>query len=172
MLAFALILGIVAVVMLVLAKRQHDRTRLPSAKVCYSDTGARNAVPAPLSSSRYRLTGKPDYLIRISSGLIPVELKSRPAPRSGDPFESHRMQVAVYCLLVEETYCMPVPYGEIHYLDRVVRVPNTPELQNQLLQIISEMRKLEGNDLPRNHRQPARCANCGFRGRCGQELYS
>lgn len=78
----------------------------------------------------------------------------------------------MYCLLVEETYGTRVPFAEIQYLDRVIRVSYTPELRERLLQIVSEMRKREGADLPRNHRQAARCANCGFRGRCGQELYS
>jgi CRISPR/Cas system-associated exonuclease Cas4 (RecB family) len=78
----------------------------------------------------------------------------------------------VYCLLVEETYGMRAPFAEIQYLDRAIRVPYTPELREHLLQIVSEMRKREGADLRRNHRQPTRCGNCGFRGRCGQELYS
>ena len=159
MLALALILMGIAVLMLLLGRRQLRMARLPSAHIAYSDTGIGAEVLAPISSNRYRLTGKPDYLIQTSSGLIPVELKSRPAPRSGDPFESHRMQVAVYCLLVEETYGMRVPFAEIQHLDRAIRVPYTPELRERLLQIVSEMRKREGADLPRNHRKPARCAN-------------
>ena len=80
------------------------RTGLPSREILYADVGSSFPTSAALTSSRYRLTGKPDYLVRVAEGLVPVEVKSGRSPDSGRPYDSHVFQVAGYCLLVEDLY--------------------------------------------------------------------
>src|SRR5690242_8328119 len=91
---------------------------LPARKILYADVGSSFPQAVPLISRRYGLTGKPDYIVRVESGLVPVEVKSGRSPHSGQPHEGHMFQVAAYCLLVEDLYGVPVPYGLIHYEDR------------------------------------------------------
>jgi CRISPR-associated exonuclease Cas4 len=46
------------------------------------------------------LAGKPDAVIMRDGECIPVEIKIREPPKS--PYESHIMQLAAYCFLLEE----------------------------------------------------------------------
>ena len=77
------------------------RTGLPTREILYADVGSTFPQPAPLISKRYRLSGRPDYLVRVKDGIVPVELKSSPSPSSGRPYDGHLFQLAAYCLLVE-----------------------------------------------------------------------
>jgi hypothetical protein len=61
------------------------RTGLPTRDILYADVGSTFPQPAPLISKRYRLSGKPDYLVRVKDGIAPVELKSSRSPSSGPP---------------------------------------------------------------------------------------
>jgi CRISPR-associated exonuclease Cas4 len=124
------------------------------------DAGA----PMTLRSARYRLSGRPDVLRRLSDGrLVPVELKSRAAPPRGPP-PSHLVQVAAYCLLVEETSGVPPPYGVLRYGDgREYRVPWDTDAKAGLLRLRAEVdRPYDGRATP----SPAKCAACGWRPVC------
>src|ERR1700686_2397615 len=94
------------------------RTGLPTREILYADVGATFPQPTPLISKRYRLSGRPDYLVRVKDGIVPVELKSRPAPSSGRPYDGHLFQLAAYCLLVEDVCRVSVPYGVVKYEER------------------------------------------------------
>jgi CRISPR-associated exonuclease Cas4 len=178
-----LILAGLAVVILVagwLVLRRGTRTRgaagLPAGRVAYADTGDWRPPDKPLFSPAYRLTGKPDYLVETCAGLIPVEVKSKAAPPQ--PYPSHVLQLAVYCLLVEETTGQAPPHGLIKYADSVFEVDYTPALRRELLTVLDAMRMLRsqstrramGHDVPRNHDAPRRCAGCGYRLVCDQSL--
>lgn len=55
-----------------------------------------------LASTRLGLSGRPDRLIRLKNGVvIPQEMKS-----SKRLYDSHRIQIAAYLILVEEAYGM------------------------------------------------------------------
>ncbi len=111
------------------------------------DTGAWNRCERPLFSRRYRLTGKPDYLVRTGTapalrgpaGVIPVEVKSGAAPQQ--PYSAHVLQLAAYCLLVEEQESRTVPYGIIKYADKAFEVDYTPTLRAQVVDTLEAMRR-------------------------------
>ncbi|MGQ9627715.1 MAG: CRISPR-associated protein Cas4 [Anaerolineae bacterium] len=148
------------------ARRGLQSLRLPDGKVVYADAGL---MERPLFSPRYGLRGKPDYLIEQGGYKIPVELKSSPAPCS--PYLSHMLQLAAYCLLIEEEYGHPPPYGLIQYQDASFTVDYTPALKERLLSTLEEMRAAcAADDVLPNHRSPSRCRGCGFREECGQAL--
>ena len=69
------------------------QTGFPALKIRYADVGTIYQQPA-LISARYGLSGRPDYLIRVDDGVVPVELKSVRSPRSGRPYEGHLLQLA------------------------------------------------------------------------------
>ncbi len=142
---------------------------MPAGKVVYADTGAWQRNERPLFSRTYGLTGKPDYLVRDARHIIPVEVKSRAAPDS--PYLSHVMQLAAYCLLVEDVLGARAPYGFVHYRDKTFRVDFTSALRAELLSLLKEMRgALRAPVVHRSHDSAARCAHCGFQEVCGEGL--
>ncbi len=152
-----------------LARRGQARSGLPQGRVVYTDTGGWGRLERPLFSRELLLTGKPDYLVADGADLIPVEAKSRPAP--AQPYSSHLLQLAAYCLLVEECYGRRPPYGVVKYADRAFEVDYTPELEDELLVTLDHMRAdLAGGNAPRSHDEPRRCRACGYRQRCDQRL--
>jgi CRISPR-associated exonuclease Cas4 len=169
MLSAALVLVILALVFLWLSSRQRKQAGLPGGRIIYTDTRAWGEVEKPLYDSQLGLTGKPDYLVEQNGQVIPVEVKSGRAPDA--PYDSHIYQVAAYCLLVQRGMGKRPPYGIIHYNDRDFAVDYTPELENELLDILAEMRRDETRtSVARSHENPARCNRCGFRDLCDQKL--
>jgi CRISPR-associated exonuclease Cas4 len=163
---FLLALGLL---LLWLAQRGRARSGLPQGRVVYTDTGGWNRLERPLFSRQFLLTGKPDYLIADGADVIPVEVKSSRAP--AQPYPSHLLQLAAYCLLVEECYRRRPPYGIVKYADRAFEVEYTPELEDQLLATLDCMRTdLADGNAPRSHEEPRRCQACGYRRWCEQGL--
>jgi CRISPR-associated exonuclease Cas4 len=165
----ALLFFIFAIYLLFQSGKQRREAGLPGGRVIYTDTRAWGAVEKPLYDHEFDLTGKPDYLIQQGEVIIPVEVKSGKAPES--PYDSHIFQVAAYCLLVHRTYRVRPPYGIIHYNDRDFAVDYTLELEKELIDILTEMRRDEvRTEVNRSHEQRGRCAKCGFREMCSQKI--
>ena len=169
LLLFALVLGALGLWLLARARSARRETGLPAGRVAYVDTGAWDRCERPLFSSQHRLTGRPDYLVQSSEGLIPVEVKSGMAPPQ--PYPAHLLQLAAYCLLVEDQEFRAPPYGILKYDDRAFEVDYTPALRARLLDTLDRIRyDLGVRDVERSHDDPARCRGCGYRDRCDQRL--
>jgi CRISPR-associated exonuclease Cas4 len=161
-----LLLGLL---LLWLAQRGRTRSGLPRGRVVYSDTGAWGRVDRPLFSHEFQLTGKPDYVVADGSDIIPVEVKSGSGPVQ--PYDAHVLQLAAYCLLVEECYGRDAPYGIIKYDDHTFEVDYTFELEQRLLGVLEDMRRdLYEGDAPRDHDDARRCRACGYREHCDESL--
>jgi CRISPR-associated exonuclease Cas4 len=168
--SLALALLLLALFAALWALRLRRKSGLPWAVVRYSDTH-RRAVEEPLFARRLGLTGKPDYLIERRGQLIPVEVK--PGRRAGRPYESDLMQLAAYCLLVEETSGTAPPYGLLRYAEHTFRLDYTSAVRDELLLTLHEMRvMLEDDDCDRSHDEPQRCLGCGFYSQCDEALSS
>ncbi len=165
----ALVLLLLGLALLWLVRRDRASIGLPAGRVIYADTNNHGHPRDALASYRYGLSGRPDYVVKTREGLVPVEIKTSPAPPR--PHEGHVLQLVAYCLLVEETYGRRPTHGLIRYADRTFRVDYTPELRAALLQTLARMRAdLAATTVARNHTQPARCRHCGYRDVCGQAL--
>ncbi|MDY7078697.1 MAG: Dna2/Cas4 domain-containing protein [Chloroflexota bacterium] len=152
-----------------LAQRGRAISGLPQGRVIYTDTGGWNRLERPLFSREFLLTGKPDYLVADGGDVIPVEVKSNQAP--AQPYPSHILQLAAYCLLVEECYRRRPPYGIIKYADRAFEVDYTRELEDELLATLDDVRAdLADGSATRNHDELCRCQSCGYRQHCDQHL--
>ena len=179
--------GLLALGLLLLWLTQRGRTRsgMPRGRVIYTDTGGWNRLERPLFSREFLLTGKPDYLVADGDDVIPVEVKSsrapilRPRPSTvlrtssgqAQPYPSHILQLAAYCLLVEECYQKRPPYGIIKYADRAFEVDYTFELEDELLATLDDIRAdLAEGDAPRDHDEPVRCQSCGYHQHCAQAI--
>lgn len=134
----------------------------------YADTG-RWKPCKPLYAPRLGLVGKPDYLVQRGRQLIPVEVK--PGRRAHEPYDADVMQLAAYCLLVEETTGIRPAYGLLRYRERTFRIPFEPALRQTVLETLSRMRcDLRRPSVPRSHEEPARCRSCGYREDCRESL--
>lgn len=152
-----------------MARWQQRRTGLPYARVRYDDASLGEQLERPLLSHRYRLTGRPDYLLERRGRLIPVEVK--PTRQAPAPYESDMMQLVAYCLLVEEHFGQSPPYGLLRYASGSWEIPFTAATRQSLLDTLALMDEAEGRaEVDRSHQQPARCASCGQRPNCRQSL--
>ncbi len=169
MLYLALLFLLLAFIFFWQSNRQRSEAGLPGGRVIYTDTRGWSKLEKPLFYAALELTGKPDYLVEQNGKIIPVEVKSGRAPEA--PYDSHIYQLASYCLLVEKTYGKRPPYGIVHYEDKDFSVEYTNELEQSLLELITEMKR-DGmkREVERSHEQASRCKRCGFRSVCDQSL--
>jgi len=121
-----------------------------------------------LYSRRLNLAGKPDYVVNSSrDGIIPVEVKS--TAWRGQVYDSHKMQLLTYCLLLEEEHGQAPPYGVIQYGNgKTVKIPYTQDLKQQVIQTMQQMRTLQ---LPMGWRPDSRrCRSCSMRLKCDRAV--
>ncbi|MCI0662871.1 MAG: Dna2/Cas4 domain-containing protein [Acidobacteria bacterium] len=159
-----------SIICLILSRISQWMSGLPRGQVIYADSPS--DAGNVLVSRRYGLSGKPDYLLEDeSNGLIPVEVKSGIAPRTGQPHRSHLIQLAVYFLLVEDVLQREVRYGLIRYRDRTLEIDNTPQLRDDLIDLVDRMRgQLSLNEVRRSHNQRSRCAGCSLAESCDERM--
>lgn len=148
---------------------EREQLGLPRGEVLYAD-GDDVFEPDPLYAHDIGLVGKPDYLVRGADGLIvPVELKSSVAPL--EPYGSHVMQLAAYCLLVEENYGIRPKYGLIQYRDKAFQIDYDEALEADLIDVVTAMRAdLYSAEVPRSHDNPRLCAACSVSDFCDQSI--
>lgn len=165
-----LLFAALAALLFARAGQLRQSSGLPKGKIVYQDVSG--LAQKPLFSRRLGLTGKPDYLLQDPrDNLIPVEVKAGYAPRSGQPYESHLLQLAAYFLLVEDVLQRPVPYGLIRYRNQTIQVANTDELRERLMKTLGRMRMLLARGAAqRNHEQAQRCVRCSMAHACDERL--
>lgn len=166
----AILLIVIGMLALMWSRSMQATLGLPHGKVIYTDMRGWGAVDKPLFSAVYRLTGKPDYLVKKGRKVVPVEVKSANAPHDG-PREGHILQLAAYCLLVEETYGHRPAYGIIKYADKTFSVDNSAQLKSTLLDLLDDMQNdYSLDEAERSHSEPQRCVRCGYRHACDERL--
>jgi CRISPR-associated exonuclease Cas4 len=170
LLAAGLVLSLIAIILLWRGRQLRALSGLPAGAILADDMGVWRRPTETLVARDLKLAGKPDYVVAQHDGaLIPVEVKSRPAP--AQPFESHVLQLAAYCLLVERHYQVRPPHGIIQYEDRAFSIPFSNALEEDLLDLLADMREdLYASEADRPHEDPWRCRSCGFESVCDQSL--
>jgi CRISPR-associated exonuclease Cas4 len=135
-------------------------------EVKYVDNG--KSKPKLFASKKFGLRGRPDFVLLVDEDHIPVEVKTGRVPRG--PLFSHILQIAAYCLLVEEEYGRP-PYGILRYGTVEHEIEYEDDLKKLLLEKIDDIRKLEKTgDVHRNHNRPGKCKFCSRRDICPEKL--
>ena len=150
------------------AKRRLADLEIPG-KPIYWDSGFNDET---FFSERHGLTGKPDYILKTDAGeLVPIERKSRELSAAG-PYEGEILQLAAYCLLIEEHFETTVHCGQLQYGNRSIDIKFDQALRRQLLAALKAINDASSSpDGPRrSHNSPARCRACGFRTTCGDAL--
>lgn len=169
-LGLAMLLALLSLIAWIASRSGRARSGLPAGNVIYQDMGSGDVEPETIFSPNLGLAGRPDYLLQDDDGsVVPVEVKSGDAPL--EPYDGHVLQLAAYCLLVEEAYGIRPSYGILQYRDGAFTVDFTYELEADLLELLEVMREdALAREVDRDHQDLARCANCGFLSYCDQSL--
>ncbi len=122
-----------------------------------------------LRSARHGISGKPDYLVVENGRIAPVEVK--PTRESDRPWLRDVVQLAAYCLLVEETHERFAGYGYLRYANRTFRIDFTDSMRDEVLRTVNALRDdLDATNVDANHDDPRRCARCALRTPCGRPV--
>lgn len=125
-------------------------------------------IPAKaLFSKRYRIAGKPDYIIKKDNYYIPIEVKSGSYL---NPQKNHILQLATYCQLVEDNYGNFVPYGILKYKNSEFKIPFDPKLRFELESVINKMKNTLNKKVVKNHNDPKKCKICSMNIYCTKKL--
>jgi len=150
------LIGIYAIVRIIIyfSKVQPE---IYKSKSVYKD---HSEVPEkPFFSKTYLLTGKPDLIVKNKDGTFPVEIKSGYRPNK--PYKNHIMQLASYCLLLENNGSKP-KHGLLQYKNgSPFKIDYTTELRKEVIKTIIDMRKsVLGNELIVSEHDKDRCGYC------------
>jgi CRISPR-associated exonuclease Cas4 len=160
--------------LLLLNERRGLRTRLiaekqrelglPQGELVYQDADGQGE---PLTSRAYPLVGKPDYVVKLPDGRpVPVELKLNVTDVSA-PFSNHVVQVAAYCLILEEYFEHPPTYGIVRYADCEFTIDYTPALRKKVIRLLGIMQKCsQQQPPPLANQKAAKCRACDFKPIC------
>lgn len=147
-------------------KKLKDKHNIPTGNITYQDL----SQPAiPFFSKRYRITGKPDYIIKNNNYYIPIELKTGICR---EPQKNHILQLAAYCHLLEENYERFCPYGIIAYSDKSkFKIQFDPKIRFELESVVKDMRQImKTGKISRNHNDSYRCKKCSMQQFCDFKL--
>jgi len=148
-------------------KRLKIKYSIQVGKITYSDL---NTPAKPLFSKRYRISGKPDYIVKRDGHYFPVEIKTG---NHHEPKKNHIFQLAAYCQILEENYGGFIPYGILVYSDtsQQFKIPFNPKIRFELESTVNKMRKsLKTGKIKRNHNDSKRCESCSMRTYCDEKI--
>jgi CRISPR-associated exonuclease Cas4 len=147
-----------------LIAERHRALGLPEGELVYEDADGQGE---PLSSSSYPLVGKPDYVIKLADGHpVPVELKLNVHDVTA-PHSNHMIQLAAYCLILEDYFEQAPTHGILRYADREFTVEYTPALKKKVIRLLTEMALCsEQQPPPLAKQRVAKCRICTFQPIC------
>jgi CRISPR-associated exonuclease Cas4 len=111
------------------------------------------------------LKGKIDVLDAEGANAIPVERKRA---ESGQYYRSDKIQLAGYCMLLEEHLDEPVREGAIYLYetDQRMHVTITEDHRDAVKEQVGEMSAMTANDIPPLTDNPSKCEACSARSYC------
>lgn len=126
----------------------------------YSDSKGQGK---PLHSDNFMISGKPDYIFKKGDDIIPVELKSSEVDM---PLEKDIMQLAVYFLLIEESYGTRPQKGRLIYANKAYEIYNNYYIRKKVINIINEMGNIKEGNIHRYRIDKSVCYTCLYKDIC------
>lgn len=122
-----------------------------------------------LISNKYHLCGIIDEVVTLTDDtLAPIDYKYAIYPDF--VYKSHKIQIACYCLLIEEVFAKNVQEGYIFYIrdgNKQVTVPFTSGLKEKTLNDVSIILDIIQNErIPKPTAVRARCVDCTYKNIC------
>ncbi|GCE27263.1 hypothetical protein KDA_27470 [Dictyobacter alpinus] len=119
-----------------LIREHHQALGLPPGELVYENT---DGLGEAITSDEFPLSAKPTYIVRLpNKQLLPIDIKPI-AIDSMTPDSHHVLQVATYCLILEEYAEEPPTHGLLRYTDREFPIEYTPALRKKILRHIKQM---------------------------------
>ena len=115
-----------------------------------------------IESQEIGLRGRIDR-IELGDEIIPYELKTRP-----EIYESDKLQLAAYSLLLENEFNNKIKKGIIETHNDKQEFPLTFELKSQVLEIADKIRNLSSSE-PKFQNNFNKCRNCDYKKECFNE---
>ncbi|MBI2630080.1 CRISPR-associated protein Cas4 [Candidatus Pacearchaeota archaeon] len=100
--------------------------------------------------------------IQLSDTITPYEIKTR-----ADIYESDKIQLAAYSLLLEEQFKTQVKSGIVETSTAQNSIDITSELKNKVLEIAEKIRNMQ--DIPQFNSNFSKCHNCSLKTICFDE---
>lgn len=121
-----------------------------------------------LESESLGLKGKIDVLDIDGTKAVPVERKRA---ESGEYYRSDKIQLAGYCMLLEEHLGEPVREGAIYLYetDQRMHVPITEDHRQAVQDAITEIEEMTVETVPSLTDNPSKCEACSARSYCMPE---
>ncbi len=169
-----LLLVALALFIMLLNERQTQRHRLveerrrvlglPTGELVYEDADGQGET---LSSSQYPLMGKPDYVVQLPDGRpVPLELKLNVLDATA-PYSNHEVQIAAYCLILEDYFEQAPTHGILRYADCEFTIEYTPALRKKVIRLLGDMARCsEREPPPLKNQRAAKCRTCAFQPIC------
>lgn len=116
-------------------------------------------------SEELGLHGKIDLVERDSGTLIPVERKRA---ESGNYYSSDEIQIAAYCMLLEEAINEQVNVGYIYLYSTDERhaIHITDNHRRTVTEVISRIKSMSPDSIPSLTDNPTKCDSCSARHYC------
>lgn len=144
---------------------EHRRAlNLPAGELVYEDADGQGEA---LISDQVPLLGKPTYVMKLPDGrMVPVEVKHT-TQNALKPASQHILQIAAYCLILEDYSELPPTHGIVRYTDREFTIDYTPSLRKKVLRLLEEMALCNEKQPPPLQKQKASvCKTCIFKPIC------
>ncbi|WP_267643990.1 CRISPR-associated protein Cas4 [Haloarchaeobius amylolyticus] len=118
-----------------------------------------------LESETLGLKGKIDVLERDTSTPVPIERKRA---ASGEYYKSDEIQLAGYCMLLEDHIDQQVDEGAIYLYetDQRMHIPITDDHRDSVRDIVEAMQSMSVDTVPSFTDNPAKCEACSTREYC------
>jgi CRISPR-associated exonuclease Cas4 len=153
-------------------RKHHEELGLPRGTLVYENPHGQGSL---LTSRELPLTGRPDYVVKANDGRpIPILVVPLEEPLS-KPQSHHTIQIAAYCLLLEEYFEDASSYGILRHGQRDIIVEYTTALRRKVLRHLDTMIACDEVEMPVLSRQKAtKCKACIWKGVCslGQQKLS
>lgn len=129
----------------------------------------RKEVSVYLASPKLRVRGIVDEVLWLKDGtLAPIDYKFTPYREY--TFKTHRVQIVLYGMLVEETYGMPVNRGYISYIrggSKTHEILFSEGLKGSAVGIIDEIFQIIATEkIPPRTSYKVRCMDCCYKNIC------
>jgi CRISPR-associated exonuclease Cas4 len=122
-----------------------------------------------LASAKLRLRGVVDEVLWLKDGTM-AALDYKYTEAQDEVFKTHRIQIIIYSMLIEETYGTPVSRGYVAYIregSQLKEVPVTEETKQGVLAMVEDIFQIIATGkLPRRTPYHARCRDCCYKNIC------
>ncbi len=118
-----------------------------------------------LESARLGLKGKIDVLELENERVVPIERKRA---ESGQYYRSDEVQLAGYCLLLEEHLGEPIREGAVYLYetDQRMHIPITEDHREAVREQVEAMQSMATDSVPPFTDNPKKCEACSAREYC------